>query len=58
MQPQPTDLTKIDDIDKLKAMAYEQIKLLNQTQNNIQMIEQRITQLENEPKPKNEKTLA
>jgi hypothetical protein len=54
MQPQQTDLTKIDDIDKLKSMAYEQIKLLNQAQNNIQVIEQRISQLELTPPSKKE----
>ena len=46
MAPQ-TDLTKIDNVQELEALAYQQIKILNQTQNNIQLIEQRITQLQN-----------
>lgn len=59
MQPQQTDLTKIDNIQELEALAYQQIKILNQAQTNIQIIEQRINQLQeapkDEPKPETKK---
>lgn len=45
MQPQ-TDLNQITDVQELEAMAYRQVKFLNQTQTNIQLIEQRIAQVQ------------
>ena len=46
------DLTTITDIDKLKALAYDQIQLLNQAQQNLQMINARIQQLQEAPAKK------
>ena len=44
------DITKITDVKELESLAYKQIKLLNQTQANLQALEQRIAQLEQEAK--------
>jgi hypothetical protein len=46
MQPQQTDLTKIDDVKELKALAFDQIGLLEQTQANLRAIQTRIQQVE------------
>jgi hypothetical protein len=37
--------------EKLEAMAYQQVKLLNQAQQNLQILEARITELGKEVKP-------
>jgi uncharacterized coiled-coil protein SlyX len=42
---QPTDLSTITDIKELKAMAFDQIGILEQTQNNLRNIQGRIQQL-------------
>ncbi len=42
------DITKLTDTE-LKALAYEQVKLLNTSQNNIAMIEQELAK-RNQPK--------
>ncbi len=39
------DLSKIDDIEKLKALAYDQLTLQQQATRNLQMIEARIAEL-------------
>jgi hypothetical protein len=41
-----TDLNNITSVETLESMAYKQIRFLNQTQTNIQLIEQRIAQLQ------------
>ena len=43
---QPTDLTKIDDVKELKALAFDQIGLLEQAQANLRAIQTRIQQVE------------
>ena len=40
------DITKITDINELKSMAYDQLLSLENTQRNLQMVQQRITQVE------------
>jgi hypothetical protein len=59
MQSQQIDLTTIKDINELKVMAYEAIKVLTNAQQNVQMIEARIAQLQeapkDEPKPETKK---
>jgi len=40
------DISTITDKDKLQSLAYEQVKLLNQAQSNLNLIEQRLVQLE------------
>lgn len=44
------DITKITDIDRLKSLAYDQMQLLNQSQQNLQVINARIQQVQEEPK--------
>lgn len=39
------NLEDITDIKELKSMAYDELSKLNQAQHNIQLIEQRITQV-------------
>ena len=39
------DISEITDITKLKALAYDQLALLQQTQQNLDLINQRIAQL-------------
>ena len=46
MQPQQTDLTKIDDVKELKALAFDQIGLLEQAQANLRAIQTRIQQVQ------------
>lgn len=43
-QPQ-TDLAAISDIDKLKAMAYDRMAAMQQLQSELQMINQRISEV-------------
>ncbi len=45
------DITKLTDTE-LKALAYEQVKLLNAAQNNLAMIEQELAK--RQPKPEGE----
>ena len=40
------DLSKITDIKELKALAFDEIQKLNAAQQNLQLIQQRIVQLE------------
>lgn len=42
------DISTITDVNQLKAMAYDQLMLQNQATHNIQLIESRIVQVENE----------
>jgi methyl-accepting chemotaxis protein len=42
---QTVNINEISDIDKLKSMAYDQVVTLEQTQNNLNMINQRINQV-------------
>jgi hypothetical protein len=44
------NIEDIKTIEQAKAICYDQIRLLNQTQQNIQMLEARISQLEEEKK--------
>jgi hypothetical protein len=44
-----TDIADITDIDKLKAMAYDQITVLEQVQQNLRVINERILQLQQIP---------
>jgi len=39
------DITQITDVEKLESLCYKEIKQLHITQNNIQMLEQRIVEL-------------
>lgn len=47
------DLTKITDLDKLKALAYDELQKFEIAKQNLQLIQQRITEVQNEPKQKN-----
>lgn len=40
------DITKISDTNQLKAWAYDQLILLEQTQNNLKLLNDRIAELE------------
>lgn len=46
------DISKITDINELKAMAYDQIVMLEQAQANLKAINERIEQVTNLPKEK------
>lgn len=50
------NLETITDIKELQSMAYQQIKLLNQAQNNVQVLEQRIAQLQSQSTDDSEET--
>jgi competence CoiA-like predicted nuclease len=50
------NLETITDIKELQSMAYPQIKLLNQAQNNVQVLEQRIAQLQSQSTDDSEET--
>jgi len=50
------DISKITDPKELKSLAYDQMVLLDQSQKNIQLIQQRIVQLEDEQLLKSEGT--
>lgn len=41
------DLLVITDVKELKALAFDQIKVLEQAQQNLQLLQTRITQLQN-----------
>lgn len=43
------DLTKITDIKEIKALAYDQIILIEQSTANLRMLQQRITELSAKP---------
>lgn len=45
------DLSKITDTDKLKALAYDELQKFEIAKQNLQLIQQRLAELEN-PKPK------
>lgn len=45
------DISKETNKDKLQALAYQQMKLLEQTQRNLQILEARIAELDNMPAP-------
>ena len=40
------DIADIDDIKELKAMGYDQVAIIQQAQNNLRVIEERIQQLQ------------
>jgi len=42
------DLRTIKDVDKLKSLAFDQIQLIEQSQNNLRMIQTRIQQVEDD----------
>lgn len=42
---QPIQLDKINDTNKLKSLAFDQMQILNQAQQNLQNIQQRLNQL-------------
>lgn len=46
---QPTDLRQITDIKELESLAYRQIKTLEISQRNLQMIEARIAEVSQPP---------
>lgn len=53
------DLSQVTDIKELKALAYDQLSLVEQAQLNIRKINQRIAELsqpEEKPKDKNKKS--
>lgn len=45
------DLSTIDDIDKLKSMAYDALIAVEQLQQNLRVIQERISQVQQMPKP-------
>jgi uncharacterized coiled-coil protein SlyX len=45
------DLSTMTDLNELKAMAYDQVVALEQTQNNLRIINQRIEEVKNEEAP-------
>lgn len=50
------DLSKMTDLNELKAMAYDQVVALEQTQNNLRVINQRIEEVKAaEAKPTDKK---
>ena len=46
------DLTKETNVEKLKAMAFDAIQAMEVQQQNLRALQQRIAQLEEEPKKK------
>lgn len=51
------DITKITDIKELKALAYDQIVILEQTQINLKTINERMAQIQ-QPVEKTDSTVA
>lgn len=46
------DISSITDINKLKAMAYDTLNVIEQQQQNLRILQERIVQLEQEDQPK------
>ena len=49
------DISSITDIDKLKAMAYDTLNVIEQQQQNLRILQERITQVEQEAQQKKSK---
>lgn len=47
MEQQTLDVTKIDDLNELKALAYDQLALKERTEDNLKFINARIRELTN-----------
>lgn len=48
------DITQISDVKELKSMAYDQMAILEQTQNNLRLINGRIAEVEADDAKKTE----
>ena len=46
------DITKITDLNELKALAYDTVLAIEQQQSNLRIIQQRIAELQNDKKTK------
>ncbi len=46
------DISTITDVDKLKALAYDTLQVLEAQQNNLRIIQQRIAELQQQEAPK------
>ncbi len=46
MDNKPTDISKVTDITSLKALGYDLVSQLEQTQNNLRLVNQRIAELQ------------
>lgn len=46
------DISKVTDVQELKALAYDTLQSLEAQQNNLRILQQRIVELEQEPQPK------
>ncbi|MFZ2544451.1 MAG: hypothetical protein WAW80_00535 [Candidatus Saccharimonadales bacterium] len=46
------DISTITDIDKLKSLAYDTLNVIEQQQQNLRIIQERIAQIEKESEPK------
>lgn len=49
------DISAITDLNQLKAMAYDQLVILENAQNNLKLINQRLAEVEAEKKPTDNK---
>lgn len=49
------DLKTITDTTKLESLAYQQLKIINQAQNGLQLIEQRLAEIRTAPPIEDEK---
>lgn len=49
------DLSTIKNVNELKAMAYDQLVILENAQNNLKLINQRLAEVEAEKKPTDKK---
>lgn len=49
------DLSTIENTNELKAMAYDQLVILENAQNNLKLINQRLAEVEAEKKPTDKK---
>jgi hypothetical protein len=46
------DISSITDIDKLKALAYDTLNVIEQQQQNLRILQERIAQLDQQEPPK------
>lgn len=46
------DISKVTDLKELKALAFDTLQAIEVQQNNLRLIQQRIAELEQEPKKK------